>query len=81
MRSSVFEPLAPGGSAAPPEAISMNYGMTPKDDRPRDPIAVYDFNKQPEETSRCTTRSRRRPGVAPCHDTMPAIGGWVCNAE
>ena len=81
VRSSMFEPLAPGGSAVPPEAISMNYGMTPKDDRPRDPIAVYDFNKQAGKNFKVYYSLQAPAAVAPCHDTMPAIDGWVCNVE
>jgi hypothetical protein len=81
VRSSTFEPLALSGSAAPPEAISMNYGMPPHDDRPRDPIAVYDFNKQAGKNFRVYYSLQAPAAVAPCHDTMPAIGGWVCNAD
>src|SRR5207247_7954365 len=47
VRSMVFVPLTTGAvSPARPEAISMNYGMAPEDARPRDPVLVYDFNKQ-----------------------------------
>ena len=82
VRSSIFEPLASGGSAAPPEAISMNYGMTPNDDaasrsdrwsttstdRPASNFKVYYSLQAPAD-------------VAPCHDTMPGIGGWVCRID
>jgi hypothetical protein len=47
VRNSVFESVALGAAGpTAPEAISMNFGMTPQDARPRDPILVYDFNKQ-----------------------------------
>jgi hypothetical protein len=81
VRSSRFDLPATSGGAAPPEAISMNYGMTPNDARPRDPIAVYDFNKQAGKNFKVYYSLQAPAAVAPCHDTMPAIDGWVCTAE
>jgi len=79
VRGSVFEPLdVKPLSEYPPEAISMNYGMTPRDARARDPILVYDYNKQPEHNFKVYYSFQAPATVAPCHDTMPRIGGWVC---
>ena len=58
----------------------MNYGMTPQDARPRDPIPVYDFNRQPGRNFK-VYYSLEAPGTAPCQDTMPDIGGWVCRID
>jgi hypothetical protein len=50
VRGSVFELLnlstPDGRGGVGPEAISMNYGMRLQDTRPREPILVYDYNKQ-----------------------------------
>ena len=78
VRSSTFEPLVPSGSAAPSEAISMNYGMTPQDSRPRDPIAVYDFNKQAGKNFKVYYSLQAPKTVAPCNESRPAVDGWVC---
>jgi hypothetical protein len=79
VRSSVFEPLkqrATGGEL--PEAISMNYGMMPRDAEPRDPILVYDYNRQAGRNFNVFYSKEAPPAVAPCHDTVAGIGGWVC---
>ena len=52
--------------------------MTPQDARPRDPILVFEYNKQPEQNFRVYYSLQAPEKVAPCHDTMPAVGGWVC---
>ena len=79
VRSSVFDLLeAQVGDADQPEAISMNYGMMPNDPEPRDPILVYDYNKQPGKTFSVYYSKQAPPSVAPCHDTVAGIGGWVC---
>ena len=82
VRNSVFEPLTRSASnVAAPEAISMNYGMTPHDARPRDPIFVYDFNRQLGRNFKVYYSLQAPIDTAPCHDTMPGIGGWVCRIE
>jgi hypothetical protein len=79
VRSSVFERLdVTPLSQFPPEAISMNYGMPPGDPLPRGPIVVYDYNKQPENNFKVYYSFQAPAAVAPCHDTRPGIGGWVC---
>ena len=79
VRRSVFEGLdVQPISEHPPAAISANYGMTPRDARPRDPILVFEYNKQPEQNFRVYYSLQAPERVAPCHDTMPAVGGWVC---
>lgn len=79
VRSSTFEPLdVPPSRTTPPAAISMNYRMAPGDKEPRDPIFVYDFNKKAGDTFRVYYSLDAPPTVAPCHDTQPNIGGWVC---
>jgi len=78
VRSSVFEQLkavVPGG---PSETISMNYGMMPRDPRARDPIFVYDYNKQAGNDFKVYYSLEAPVTVAPCHDTIPGVGGWVC---
>jgi len=79
VRSLVFEPLklqAAGGD--PPEAISMNYGMAPNDPEPRDPILVYDYNRQPGRSFQVYYSKGAPRTAAPCHETVAGIGGWVC---
>jgi G8 domain-containing protein len=82
VRNSTFEPLtaATAGQAAS-GAISMNVGMSPRDARPRDPILVYDFNKQPGRNFKVYYSLQAPDSVAPCHDTMPGIDGWVCRLD
>jgi hypothetical protein len=51
--------------------------MSASDPKPRDPIQVYDFNKSGDSFQ--VYYSNEAPeSVAPCHDTRPNIGGWVC---
>ena len=56
----------------------MNYGMGPEDARPREPVLVYNFNKQSGNDFKVYISLNAPAAVAPCHDTKPAIGGWVC---
>jgi hypothetical protein len=73
---------APSASnVAATEAISMNDGMPPHDARPRDPILVYDFNRQPGRNFKVYYSLQAPVDTAPCHDTMPGIGGWVCRID
>ena len=82
VRNSVFEPIASTATGlSAPEAISMNYGMTPQDARSRDPILVYDFNKQAGRNFKVFYSLQAPAAAAPCHDTMPGIGGWVCKID
>ena len=79
VRSSVFEPLdVPGTAGWPTESISMNYEMAPGDDEPRDPIVVHDYNGQPGNSFRVYYSHQAPESTAPCHETVPGIGGWVC---
>lgn len=79
VRSSVFEPLGLNtGTIAPSEAISMNYDMSPRDARPRDPIHVYDFNRRSGNNFKVYYSYQAPESAAPCHNVMPGIGGWVC---
>ena len=59
----------------------MNYGMTPQDARPRDPIQVVDYNKQAGNNFKVYYSLQAPATSAPCHDTMPNIGGWVCKGN
>jgi G8 domain len=81
VRSSSFEPLpgVPVNPASPPAAISMNYRMAPGDAAPREPILVQDFNNKPGETFKVYYSLEAPPAVAPCHESRPDIGGWVCH--
>jgi hypothetical protein len=79
VRNSVFEPLNVAAlSQYPPEAISMNYGMKPGDPEARGPLLVYDYNKQSGNNFKVYYSFQAPATVAPCHDTMPGIGGLVC---
>jgi parallel beta-helix repeat protein len=79
VRSSVFEPLdIPPLGTQPPETISMNYGTAADDPEPRDPIVVYDYNGQPGNNFKVYYSHHPPQTVAPCADTIPGIGGWVC---
>ena len=81
VRSSIFEPLRIAASPVPAEAISMNYGMAPRDPSPREPLLVYDFNEQTGRSFKVYYSLQAPEAVAPCHDTVPAIGGWVCDVD
>jgi hypothetical protein len=79
VRSSIFEALDVKGTETwPSESISMNYGMTPRDSQPRAPLLVFDYNKQPGNNFKVYYSYQAPEVVAPCHDAMPGIGGWVC---
>jgi hypothetical protein len=78
VRGTVFEPLKARGADA--EAISMNYGMAASDPEPRDPILVYDYNRQAGRNFTVYYSKQAPPAVAPCHETLAGIGGWVCPA-
>jgi hypothetical protein len=79
VRDATFEPLdVPTNTLNPPAAISMNYGMSSSDSDPRDPISVYNYNKKPGDDFRVYYSLDAPPSVAPCHDTRPQVGGWVC---
>jgi hypothetical protein len=79
VRSTVFEPLKGQATGTDsPETISMNYGIVPGDPEPRDPILVYDYNKQPGKNFKVYYSNQAPRTVAPCHDTVAGIGGWVC---
>jgi hypothetical protein len=79
VRSTVFESLKQRTKGSePPEAISMNYGMMARDPEPRDPILVYDYNRQPGRNFNVFYSKDAPSAVAPCHDTLAGIGGWVC---
>lgn len=82
VRRSLFEPLdVPTMKLYPSESISMNYGMAPRDPEPRDPVLVYDYNKQPGNDFKVYYSYQAPTTVAPCHDIIPGIGGWVCKLE
>ena len=80
VRGSTFEPLDVQGGAGtwPSESISMNYEMTPRDPRPRDPLLVYDYNKQPGNNFKVYYSYQAPEAAAPCHTELQGIGGWVC---
>ena len=79
VRDSVFEPLdVPVDPLNPPGAISMNYRMAPNDADPRDPIAVYNFNGKTGDDFKLYYSLDAPESVAPCHDTRPGMGGWIC---
>ena len=79
VRDSVFEPLAvPIDPWNPPATISMNHQMAPSDPEPRDPIAVYNYNATTGDDFKIYYSLEAPAHVAPCHDTRPAVGGWVC---
>jgi hypothetical protein len=77
IRDIVFEPVT-AATPFPSEAISMNYGMAPNDRQAREPVLVYNFNRKPGEDFKIYYSLDAPQEVAPCHDTRPAIGGWVC---
>lgn len=80
VRSSVFEPLpgVPAGQSSPPGAISMNYRMAGGDTFPRDPIAVYDFNRKAGDNFKVYYSLEAPTSVAPCNEKRAGIDGWVC---
>ena len=79
VRNAVFQSLdVPVDPLNPPAALSMNHRMTPNDSEPRDPIVVYNYNAKPGDDFKVYYSLEAPRDVAPCHDTMSAIGGWVC---
>jgi hypothetical protein len=76
-----FSPATDPAAAVRPEAISMNYGMPPQDARAREPVTVYDFNGQAGRNFRVYYSLGAPRDTAPCADTLPDIGGWVCAAN
>ena len=79
VRRSVFEPLEGlSPDLWPRESISMNYEMAPGDAQPRDPLLVYDYNNQAGNDFNVYYSHEAPEAVAPCHDVLPDIGGWVC---
>ena len=79
VRSSVFETLSPqAGNDWPAESISMNWGMRSRDTQQRDPIAVFDYNKQAGSDFRVYYSYDVPADSAPCGETREGIGGWVC---
>jgi G8 domain len=77
VRDIVFEPVT-AATLFPAEAISMNHGMAPDDRQTREPILVFNFNRTPGDDFKIYYSLEAPPEVAPCHDTKPGIGGWVC---
>jgi hypothetical protein len=77
LRSMSYEPLGLKDGTTP-EAISMNQGMAPSDAQPRDPIQVVDFNQKTGDSFKVYYSLEAPATVAPCHDSRPGIGGWVC---
>ena len=78
VRRSTFEPLDASGASPGFEGLSMNDGMSPGDARPRVPLRVYEYNRQPGNDFSVYYSLDAPPAVAPCHDTVPGVGGWVC---
>ena len=79
VRDSVFESLdVPVDPWNPPATISMNHRMAHDDPEPRDPIVVYNYNAKPGDDFRVYYSLDAPQRVAPCRETRPGIGGWVC---
>jgi len=80
VRDSVFEPLngVPASQTNPPGAISMNYRMSAGDTDARDGIQVIGFNKKAGDNFKVYYSLEAPSKVAPCNDSRPGIGGWVC---
>jgi len=79
VRNSMFEPLdLKGAATGPSESISMNYGTPPGDPQPRDPLLVYDYDKQPGNDFKVYYSYQAPEIAAPCHNALKGIGGWVC---
>ena len=79
VRNSVFETMdLQTATGWPTESISMNWGMTPRDSEPRHPIDVYDYNQEPGHNFKVYYSYEAPRDTAPCHDTIPNIGGWAC---
>jgi hypothetical protein len=55
--------------------------MAPRDPSPREPLLVYDFNEQAGRSFKVYYSLQAPDAVAPCHDTVPTIGGWVCDVD
>jgi hypothetical protein len=79
VRDAVFDQLdVPADPLNPSVAISMNYGMQSADPDPRDPIAIYNFNKKAGDNFKVYYSLDAPPSAAPCHDTRSGVGGWIC---
>jgi hypothetical protein len=74
-----FEPLpAPRIARAAPAAISMNYGTSSGDDKPRVPIAVRGYDAKPNDDFRIFYSNEVTPAKAPCANARPQIEGFAC---
>jgi hypothetical protein len=80
VRGSVFEALGnvPVSQLNPPAAISMNYRMAQGDTEPRDPVFVYDFNRQAGDNFKVYYSLKAPENVAPCNQSRAGVDGWVC---
>jgi G8 domain/Right handed beta helix region len=79
VRNTRFEGIdVPGPRMYEPAAISMNYGMSRGDLLRRDPLVVYDFNREAGNTFRVFYSLDVPASMAPCRDTRADVAGFVC---
>jgi hypothetical protein len=79
VRNTRFEGIdVPGPRMYEPAAISMNYGMSRGDLLRRDPLVVYDFNREAGNTFRVFYSLDVPVSMAPCRDTRADVAGFVC---
>jgi G8 domain-containing protein len=79
VRNTRFEGIdVPGTGMYEPAAISMNYGMSRGDLVRRDPVVVYNFNKEAGNTFRVFYSLDVPASMAPCQDTRADVAGFVC---
>jgi hypothetical protein len=63
-----------------PAAISMNYGTSGGDRKPRVPVEVYGYNSHADDDFRVFYSNDVPAASAPCHEPKSGIDGFACNA-
>jgi hypothetical protein len=80
VRNARFDPLdvTPMNRYAP-AAISMNYGTSGGDTKPRIPLQVYGYNAGGNEAFRVFYSNDLPASSAPCHQAKTGIDGFACD--
>jgi hypothetical protein len=64
-----------------PASISMNYGTSGGDRKPRVPVEVYGYNTRSRDDFRVFYSNDIPAASAPCHEPKSGIDGFACSAS
>jgi hypothetical protein len=64
-----------------PAAISMNYGTSGGDLKPRVPVEVYGYNSRASDDFRVFYSNDVPAASAPCHEPKSGIDGFACSVS